>query len=315
MVSGGCCGGALPDTVCWTQLRNTWITSLTSPSLCQPLTGAPQGFFLTLHPPISWQNKRSDMLALAWTHSLKDLLNVCSNWHLKRAVLSCGVSSSDDQYFRTSISADRHHSRETNSKIANWELRPQDCCLLVVPAHGCTKAPWFGPVVPPERLAPSADHFLRLLLVGSCPKQVIICMQACTSSRSFPHLVHAEGACTSTPSKPRKKTKLSHQTAWRIACVTVLQTNLARPFHKYWIPFYPSLSLSERIYMESHSGARSASLPAQQRPSRPLPLEKRHARRHRVAWCSPWSLPFATSIRSHHHERSDSEAHPRRWPR
>ena len=24
MVSGGCCGGALPDTVCWTRLRNTW---------------------------------------------------------------------------------------------------------------------------------------------------------------------------------------------------------------------------------------------------------------------------------------------------
>ena len=24
MVSGGCCGAALPDTVCWTRLRNTW---------------------------------------------------------------------------------------------------------------------------------------------------------------------------------------------------------------------------------------------------------------------------------------------------
>ena len=24
MVSGGCCGGLLPDTVCWTRLRNTW---------------------------------------------------------------------------------------------------------------------------------------------------------------------------------------------------------------------------------------------------------------------------------------------------
>ena len=25
MVSGECCGGALPDTICWTRLRNTWI--------------------------------------------------------------------------------------------------------------------------------------------------------------------------------------------------------------------------------------------------------------------------------------------------
>ena len=25
MVSGGCCGGALPDTLCWTRLRNTWL--------------------------------------------------------------------------------------------------------------------------------------------------------------------------------------------------------------------------------------------------------------------------------------------------
>ena len=25
MVSKGCCGGDLPDTVCWKRLRNTWI--------------------------------------------------------------------------------------------------------------------------------------------------------------------------------------------------------------------------------------------------------------------------------------------------
>ena len=30
MVSGGYCGGALPDTVCWTRLRNTWIAACLS---------------------------------------------------------------------------------------------------------------------------------------------------------------------------------------------------------------------------------------------------------------------------------------------
>ena len=35
MVSGGCCEGLFPDTVCWTRLRNTWTSTLRSEIITQ----------------------------------------------------------------------------------------------------------------------------------------------------------------------------------------------------------------------------------------------------------------------------------------